>query len=205
MENSPLHPWVNYEFQPGFILGFHGCDKKIGEAILQGNVQHLIPSKNDYDWLGTGIYFWEGNPARALQFAQERLEGGRNSQGDIQEPFVLGAIINPGRCLDLADNSAIAQVQESYRQLKKVLRFNNQKLPSNGKELRARRLDCAVFNMLHRIREDAGQASYDTVRGLFWEGSSIYPNAGVREANHIQICVRNNQSVLGYFRPIETP
>ncbi len=56
METSKLYPWVNYEFQPGFILGFHGCDREVGEAILQGKTQHLTPSANDYDWLGTGKY-----------------------------------------------------------------------------------------------------------------------------------------------------
>lgn len=45
--------------------------------------------------------------------------------------------------------------------------------------------------------------SYDTVRGLFWEGDEIYLNAGVREGNHIQICVRHPDSILGYFRPVE--
>lgn len=86
--------WARYEFPPAFVLGFHGCDATVGEAILRGEIPHLTASGNDYDWLGTGTYFWEGNPERALQFAIERAEGGRNSQGDISTPFVLGAIIN---------------------------------------------------------------------------------------------------------------
>ncbi len=31
----------------------------------------LRPSENDYDWLGHGVYFWENNEQRALQFAEE--------------------------------------------------------------------------------------------------------------------------------------
>lgn len=81
--------WANYEFSPAFVLGFHGCDAAVGEAILRGETSHLQESTNDYDWLGSGIYFWEGNPARALEFAAERAEGGRNSQGTITTPFVL--------------------------------------------------------------------------------------------------------------------
>jgi hypothetical protein len=56
---------------------------------LQGQETHLRPSDNPYDWLGTGIYFWEANPLRALQFAQERAQVGKNSRGPIQNPFVL--------------------------------------------------------------------------------------------------------------------
>lgn len=197
-------PWTIYEFPPSFVLGFHGCDATIGEGILHGTIPHLTASKNGYDWLGTGIYFWEGNPARALQFARERADGGRNSQGNITQPFVLGAVINLRRCLDLADSSAIAQVQSAYDTLSQRAKMSGLPLPSNGKQLKARQLDYAVLNTLHYLRESEGEPPYDTVRGLFLEGEEIYPNAGVREFNHIQICVRDSSCILGYFRPIES-
>lgn len=41
-----------------FVLGYHGCDRAVGEKVL-ANKEHLRASDNDYDWLGTGIYFWE--------------------------------------------------------------------------------------------------------------------------------------------------
>lgn len=53
--------WRLYKRQPGFVLGFHGCDASVGEAVLSGK-KWLEPSENRYDWLGSGIYFWEGNP-----------------------------------------------------------------------------------------------------------------------------------------------
>ena len=49
--------WSIYTAHPSFILGFHGCDRSLGEAILAGKTQHLNRSENDYDWLGHGIYF----------------------------------------------------------------------------------------------------------------------------------------------------
>ena len=193
---------ANYEFPPAFVLGFHGCDATVGEAILRGESEHLQESTNDYDWLGSGIYFWEGNPARALAFATERAEGGRNSQGTITTPFVLGAIINLRRCLDLAASSAIAQVQQAYRTYRRIAKANGAALPRNGQNLKARYLDCLIFNWLHVVRQQDGLPSYDTVRGLFWEGAEIYPGAGVRQHNHIQICVRHTACILGYFRPL---
>jgi len=60
--------WGLYKRHPAFVLGFHGCDRQIGEDVLAGT-RVLTTSQNDYDWLGPGTYFWEGNPERALQFA----------------------------------------------------------------------------------------------------------------------------------------
>jgi hypothetical protein len=39
-----------------FVLGFHGCDKTVGEKVL-ANRDNLKASENDFDWLGTGVYF----------------------------------------------------------------------------------------------------------------------------------------------------
>lgn len=200
---SGLPDWTNYEFASGLTLGFHGCDESVGEAVLRGQEKHLHASENDYDWLGTGVYFWEGNPLRALEFALERVRGGQNSRGTIQKPFVLGAIINPRRTLNLADGSALLQAKSAYEAIRRTSVATGQALPSNGRALRARRLDCLVLNTLHGLREAQGLPSYDSVRGLFFEGEELYPGAGMREADHVQICVRNTDCILGYFRPLE--
>ena len=195
--------WANYEFLPSPILGFHGCDESVGEAILNGEIAHLTSSLNDYDWLGSGIYFWESNPERAYQFALESAQGGRNSRGSIARPFVLGATLHLKRCLNLADSSAIAQLQEAHADLEATSLSTGAVVPTNGGDLRARKLDCAVTNFLHTTRRRNALPAYDTVRGLFWEGAPIYAGAGVREFNHIQICVRDLSCILGYFRPIQ--
>ncbi len=39
-----------------FVLGYHGCDRKIGEKALRGKLNLLI-STEPYHWLGSGIYF----------------------------------------------------------------------------------------------------------------------------------------------------
>jgi hypothetical protein len=83
------HGWELYQFPPSFILAFHGCDAAVGEAILSGAVTHLNPSENDYDWLGSGIYFWESNPQRALDFARERAAGAKNSKAKFRSPSSL--------------------------------------------------------------------------------------------------------------------
>ena len=64
--------WSTYEYQPSFVLGFHGCEKNVAEKILSGKEPHLLRSEKKHDWLGHGIYFWEGNPSRALAWAEKR-------------------------------------------------------------------------------------------------------------------------------------
>ncbi len=47
MKKSARH-WELYATHPHFVLGFHGCDASVGEALLQGEVSHLSPSENDW-------------------------------------------------------------------------------------------------------------------------------------------------------------
>lgn len=55
-----------------FVLGYHGCDKATADKVLGGHDEHLKASQEDFDWLGTGAYFWEADPRRALEWARDR-------------------------------------------------------------------------------------------------------------------------------------
>jgi len=58
-----------YDVLPSFVLGFHGCDEALAERVFAGKAT-LQASQNDYGWLGHGIYFWENNPERAMDYAR---------------------------------------------------------------------------------------------------------------------------------------
>lgn len=194
MESAPL-----YEYQPSFILGFHGCDEEVGMKILCQQEKHLTPSEEKHDWLGHGIYFWEGNVARAWEWA--------NQSRKVKKPFVLGAIIDLKHCLDLFDLASMMQVKKAHAALEEVVQLFSEPMPQNtGKteDKLFRALDCAVLNTLHGIRKVEKKDSYDSVRGPFIEGDQIYPGAGFRTHTHIQLCVRNTDCIKGYFKPIGT-
>lgn len=70
----------------------------------------------------------------------------------------------------------------------------------NG-DLLLRYLDCAVIKALHDFNKTMNFQEYDSVKAAFWEGEELYPSAGFREKNHIQICIRNPKCILGYFLP----
>ena len=54
-----------------FVLGYHGCDRSVLNDVLTGK-QDLRVSRNDYDWRGNGIYFWEYSYQRAFQWAHRK-------------------------------------------------------------------------------------------------------------------------------------
>ena len=178
-----------------FILGYHGCDRRVGEPLLAGKA--FKPSNNDYDWLGPGIYFWEANPVRGLEFAEE---ASKRKTSNVSKPFVIGAVIELGLCLDLTTSSALDWVRIAYQSLVDVTRAAALDLPSNSKDQLRRNLDCAVVRRLHTILETQKLPAIDTIKGVFTEGEPVYPGAGFREKTHIQIAVRNSRCIKGVFR-----
>lgn len=187
-----------HSLNSSFVLGFHGCERSVAESVLSGE-RTLQPSDNDYDWLGPGIYFWEANPLRGKRWAEET-----KSRGKIKEPYVIGAVIDLGYCLDLMSQNAIEHVKIAYNSLKKLHDAvpDLGPLPTNkgGSDRFMRRLDCAVIRHLHSIRNKKGQQAFDTVRGLFQEGAPIYPDSGFYHKTHVQIAVCNPKKIKGVFR-----
>ena len=195
-----------YSTRPNLTIGFHGCDISTRDKIVcsQG---HLDDSENIYDWLGHGKYFWEYNPKRALDFAgMIKAKPNKNRKNKIETPAVLGAVINMGYCLDLLENKSIEILKASYEILKATMSNSEFQSLANrpvkgGEDMVLRNLDCAVIETIHHHRELKNFRSFDSIRAVFWEGEYLYPTAGFREKNHIQICIRNPNCIKGYFIP----
>lgn len=185
-----------------FVLGYHGCSKETGENILAG-LSALKRSENQYDWLGPGVYFWESDPVRAWEWAHWKT-----STGSYAKPFVLGAVIDLGNCLDLMSREDLELVSGAYKVLKKArdsdpglgpLPVNEPVRPGDRDNLK-RYLDCATIRHLHAAIRDQKLFPYDTVRGLFTEGEPLYPGSGFFAKTHIQIAVRSAKNIKGFFR-----
>ncbi len=164
--------------------------------ILLGktSISQWMPSFNEWDWLGNGIYFWEHAPERALRWARERFHG-------RQKPAVLGAYVQLGRCFDLLNEAITAILSDTYQRLAYTFASEGRQLPENrGRKGKRRELDCYVIN--HCLAELHEQGiEYETVRGAFLEGLPAYPAAGFSRESHLQIAVRNPACILGVFRP----
>jgi hypothetical protein len=184
-----------HQLASSFVLGYHGCEKAVGERILTG--EPFKQSNNDYDWLGPGIYFWEANPLRGLYFARQARKRRRSN---IKQPFVIGAVISLGLCLDLTTTAGVEQVRSAHRDLAGLAVASGVELPRNAPNGLMRRLDCAVIQMVHTIQHDRNEDPIDTVKGVFIEGRPIYEGSGFYERTHIQIAVRSRECIKGVFR-----
>ena len=169
--------------QPEFVYAYHGCDESVAKRILESG-DPMSPSYNAYDWLGSGIYFWEDAPERALQWAVEMKK---------PKPAVLGAVIELGNCLNLLDVSSHEEIAGTYQ----ALIDSGAELPRNRK--RVHPLDCLVLNMVCDYAASKGKP-YDVIRGAFPEGDPIFPGSMLLAKTHIQLCVRNPAKIIRIFR-----
>jgi hypothetical protein len=184
-----------------WVLGYHGCERAHCMEFVKGE-RAMQASRNYYDWLGHGIYFWENSCSRALEFARSRRH-----PTPLKEPFVIGAVIDLGYCLDLLQAEGLEALKDAYDEFARSWESSGiaplkNSLNEHDVPL-IRQLDCAVFEWLHSAADDAGEPAFDTVRAAFWEGEELYPGAGFRSKNHVQICVRNPQMIRGVFIPPE--
>ncbi len=192
-----------YSARTGLILAFHGCDESVVTKVLKGQTS-LRSSTNQYDLLGHGVYFWDNSPSRALEFATFLSKNPSRSKNKINKPAVIGAVVNLGYCLDLLDFENLSFLKEAYTLLKVTSSSFGKTMPVNkkvgtNKDLLLRELDCAVIETLHQFRKEMDMQPFDSVRGVFGEGDKIYENAGFKEKNHIQICIRNPNCIKWIF------
>lgn len=202
-----------YNARHNLVIGFHGCDEKVQTSLLN-QPNKIKVSDKPYDCLGHGIYFWENNYDRALQWAKAK-----EKKGEIDKAAVIGAVLSLDHCLDLTDTNFInllityfELMRTEYNRINKILPTNKDVKGDKNKDLLLRDLDCAVIEFMHqRIAEEieadtingrfSNYRHFDSARGLFTEGGPAFPGAGVQKKNHIQICIRNPNCIKGFFLP----
>lgn len=195
------------------MLGFHGCDLDTRDQLIK-NPDKVKKSEEKFDWLGHGFYVWENNYARALEWANDKQK-----RGAIIKPSVIGVVYQLEYCLDFTDSEFIKLLPVYHDALKKDLAIAFEAIPKNRDhpkdihhDLVYRELDCAVIEYMHqkieeKIQKDISEKGFsnlkpfETVRGIFTEGGPVYEGAGIKEKNHIQVCIRNLNCIKGFFIP----
>jgi hypothetical protein len=174
------------------IYGYHGTSKTKAMNIQQNG---FVASDNDYDWLGTGIYFFQDAPIRAKQWA---------SQQHPEDPAVIRALIRLDNCIDLFDITWQPLLKHIYNSFRERYRLINRPLPKQNPDSRserlrqrskAHRLDCAFFNFASEIVFSQGQ-SVESIRATFMEGERLFPDSAVFDLAHVQIAVRNPALII---------
>jgi hypothetical protein len=193
-----MHP---FHYCDVTVYGFHGCNILIKNQILGGHTKFAF-SSNLYDWLGHGVYFWENDFLRALDWA---------AQTHGNDAAVIGAKISLGSCFDVSNSYAKELLKISYDLLREDLQDVGATFPTNrphprGKgnpaDLVLRNLDKAVIeNALEIASKQDPDIAYDSVRAPFQEGFPVYPGSAFREHDHIHLCVRNPDLLTELFDP----
>ncbi len=202
-----------YHVRPNLVVGFHGCDETTCNTLLN-NPNRIKISKERYDWLGNGMYFWENNYQRALDWANEKFQ-----RKKISRPAVIGAVIDLGYCCDFLNTEHIQMFKRTYDRLATdhkragiALYRNIDIVQDLYKDKILRELDCAVIehmyqNILTQIKDDISRQGFteehlpDSVRGAFVEGGPVFEGSGIHEKTHIQIAIRNPNCIKGFFLP----
>ena len=160
------------------VVGYHGTRADRAEKIA--GTGEFSPSRNDYDWLGHGVYFWEWAPLRAWQWARNRYGA---------EAAVVEAHIQLGFCLDLTDIRYTDSLRAAYDGLREAYIRTGRVLPANRRK--ARCLDCLVVNYVCGVI----LGDCETVRAPFLEGDPIYDGSELLTQSHIQLVVRNSACI----------
>lgn len=169
------------------VLAYHGCDRDFAESMIRGeiDIDQWKVSRNVYDWLGHGIYFWEYAPDRAEKW---RSKGG-----------VVGAIIQIGNCLDLTDTASTTLLAQQFTVVRQAFIDDNKTPPVNQRG--RNNLDCLVINELAESIQKINGLEIDTVRCPFLEGDPAFDGSKILAESHVQLAVRNQACILGVFRP----
>ncbi|HWK04737.1 MAG TPA: hypothetical protein VNS58_13950 [Puia sp.] len=204
-----------YDMKPNLTIGFHGCERSVRDKLLMNPNDYRI-SQKPYDWLGHGLYFWENNYDRALEWATEK-----KNRGGITEPAVIGAMLSLGYCCDFLDKRYIKLLAYYFNNMKSKYELFGEELPKNKdlkhdnhKDKILRNLDCAAIEFMHaetlyQVKNDIAMKGYsnyktfDSTRGVFTEGGPAFEGAGLFEKSHIQICIRSPNCIQGFFMPRE--
>ncbi|PWV50535.1 hypothetical protein [Chitinophaga sp. S165] len=202
-----------YHVRPNLVVGFHGCDESVCNTLLN-NPNRIRISTKRYDWLGNGMYFWENNYQRALDWANEKFR-----RKKIAKPAVIGAVIDLGYCYDFLDAAHIHTFKHFYEKfisdVKNDEGNSHQNVNLAHGSFRTKmigELDCLIIERLHKeiaaqMKVDIEQRGFteerlpDSVRGAFIEGKPVFEGSGIHEKTHIQIAIRNPNCIKGFFLP----
>lgn len=176
------------------IRGYHITSAEAAEKILDEGFEQ---SRNTYDWLGRGVYFFQEAPDFALHWgASDR------KVGQFADPVVLGADIHFQGFMDLLDWTWGQALHKTFDALDAANDAGFRHAQSLQKPMQFG-VDERQGHWLDQyvIEATAKTAGLDGneirgVRSVFFEGQLIYPGSHIADRQHLQIAVRDTTAIL---------
>jgi hypothetical protein len=166
-------------------------------AFVDNPAAPLHISRNRYDWLGDGLYFWQDAPEHAWRWAADNAHGRSDPR-----PAVVDSLLafDDLKSIDLFDMGWEVDLAHAYAVLKAGLDRAGLALPVNTSRGR-RNLDRAVINLAIDMLETAAPGRrIAVVRGVFQEGVELYPGAALWTLSHVQFAVRDAAVIVDRWR-----
>jgi hypothetical protein len=173
------------------VYGYHGTSSENAQSIVR---EGFRVSKNEYDWLGKGIYFWQDAPGRAWSWARHQH----------QNPAVICAeiSINLDFSIDLfdsfPDNVYLMALKQSYKRFRDLLSTTELIKQRGG----FHGLDRVVVDYVaDTLVPELQNKQIQVIRSVFIEGEPIFPSFGQNEKSafhdksHVQIAVRDSSVI----------
>ena len=195
-----------HQFLPRLIVGFHGTFKSVADRLV--NNEPFRRSDNPGDWLGNGVYFWLNDPVRARSWAEDKVA--KLADQSSEEAVVLGAVIDPGNCLDLTTKEGLSWLALGHDQLAFNMRTAGIPLIQNGSG-NNRPLDKAVVEQVYRLvdglinddqlkRQQQRVRRIDSVINVYPDGDPLYEGTTILAKTHVQLCLRDPAKIIGVFK-----
>ena len=154
------------------VLAYHGCDITTRDGLVRGDILPEI-SRNPYDWLADGMYFFEGDQVRATKLAETSHSRPENrlTKRPIATPAVVGAALDIDRWFDLTTQDGINNFTIAAANFTAARESDGATLPVNR----------AAFHgdtdLLHRVFDRAVSQAVHTAlqlvhRNAFSEGNT---------------------------------
>jgi hypothetical protein len=158
-------------------IGYHGTSQAVAQVILRDGFTF---SRNIYDWLGDGVYFFQDAPHRAREWAQQRHG---------QDGVVIRSVIRLDDCLDLLDIQWNVFLEAAYTSVVEASQRSSVPLPRQTGG--AHRLDRIVVNYAVDMLLADYSMTVRSLRGVFGEGGPVFPGSAILDRAHVQIAVRD--------------
>lgn len=156
----------------GHVFGYHGTSELQVQSILR---EGFMPSQNSYDWLGSGIYFFDSAPGTAMSWAQRHFGS---------QAAVLKSEIDLTDALDLLDSTEMAVLRE-YARVIDIESMSLRQISGRNEK------DCYLINTVCAALEDQRGTPVTAVRAAFREGKPVFPGSEIFDLSHVQIVVRD--------------
>ena len=120
------------------VICYHGT--RLSTALRIANrVADSQWSRQNFDWLGHGVYFWEYAPGQALNFAQvHKLQAQQwadptpEDHRRAAEPIaVVASMIRLGFCFDLLEPTNLEYLLKKFGKYQELVKLSGGILPRN--------------------------------------------------------------------------